>query len=294
MLLLESLRAFMLTAEYMVPKIVPKIAPKIAQKQVSKAAAGFVKSSAHSIAATRHAGKKYMVAQNAVASQNTQSIFNVFSKSKVEYKEEMFTPAETDSLFWCFYISCYGFAEYELNRTNRFLSEKQCKLSALEKLCFIKAKLSNHNVDIGTVRTELIGGKPTISFAGLTALCYAHDTAITYVVGNEYCVLNAACSSPKLRCNIITKNPTNNVHSLQYKDEHTWQLFQDNLKTNFLERTAFSETAALNHVTKKLNTMKVSELREMCTVLRIPLLDERGRAFTKQRLCDELHAYKAS
>ncbi len=283
----------MLTAEYMAPKIAPIIAPIFAQTKASKhqrSEAGFVKSSAHSIAATRHAGKKYMGAQNY---SKMPDIFHLFSK--VEYTDEMFTPAETDSLFWCFYISCYGFAEYELNRTNRFLTEKQCKLSALEKLGFIKAKLSHHNInDVGTVQTELIGAKPCISFAGLTALCYAHDTAVTYVVGKEFCVINAACSSPKLIGNIITKNATNNVHSLQYKDKDTCRQFQDNLKSNFLERTGFSETAALNHVTKKLNTMKVSELREMCTVLEIPLLDERGRALTKQRLCDELQAYKAS
>jgi hypothetical protein len=268
--LLESLRIFMLSDENLLAAATESTAYKI-------------KPSAHSIAATRHAGKKYI-------QHDTRT--NISKTSTVEYKDDVFTPAETDSLFWCFYIICFGFAEYELNRTNRFLTEKQCKLQALEKLPYFKADLMLQHIDISTVQTELIGAKPCISIAGLTALCFINHIALTYVSGRKYCQIKRPSLTVDKSVNVpvIIQDPRVNVHSLHYSDDTAAQIFQADLTANYLEVPGFSEISP-----KSISSLKINELRNMCTRLQISQHDaETGKAFTKARLCAEIVAHKDS
>lgn len=46
---------------------------------------------------------------------------------------DYFTPKQSDSLFWCFYILCNGYKSYEYE-TNYFTAEQQFKIHTVEKV----------------------------------------------------------------------------------------------------------------------------------------------------------------
>jgi hypothetical protein len=58
-------------------------------------------------------------------------------------KETHFIPFQKDKLFWSFYIILNGFEEYELHNSDHFITEKNFKIAAVEKLRYMKDELKD-------------------------------------------------------------------------------------------------------------------------------------------------------
>ena len=83
---------------------------------------------------------------------------NVEKKEKNIECDNYFFPENkyNDSLFWCWIILKFGFADYEINHNNIFSYEKNNKIQFFEKLKQIKKELKSYKIKIRDIESNLI------------------------------------------------------------------------------------------------------------------------------------------
>ena len=118
-------------------------------------------------------------------------------------KQGIFSPRETDGLFWCFYVSLNDLSTYMDNRAKSFSIEHDFKIQAIEKMrdSDFKASMKAHRVRLSTVEDELANSKKiTASTVKALALLYNECFCIVNVAKRTYFVAgsNDRLSSAKI------------------------------------------------------------------------------------------------
>lgn len=149
---------------------------------------------------------------NIVIQESQHDISSNDSATTIDSKKmNYFTPSQPDSLLWCFYIICKGFAAYEYE-SNYFTAEQQFKIQTIEKVkkgenksVFKENKISKTSFESGLM------GNTNISAKTLYALCICYSVNIFYVYKNTYYEMIISNEKPM---HIIKYNNESNNYSL--------------------------------------------------------------------------------
>ena len=126
-------------------------------------------------------------------------------------KLEYFTPSQSNSLFWCFYIIYNGFASYEYE-SNYFTAEQQFKIQTIEKVKKGEGKnnLKEHKISKMCFESGLLGCN-NINAKTLYALCLCYNLNIFYIYKNTYYEMISNIEKP---VHIIKYNTETNNYSI--------------------------------------------------------------------------------
>ena len=187
-------------------------------------------------------------------------------------KSEYFTPSQSNSLFWCFYIIYNGFASYEYE-SNYFTAEQQFKIQTIEKVKKGEGKtsLKEHKISKTCFESGLLGHN-NINAKTLYALCLCYNLNIFYIYKNTYYEMISNIEKP---IHIVKYNAETNNYSIclpvdikatQTLSKHSeyiektketyWKL--DNLDKPLRPITAYS-VQDLNNICSKLDVAVICE-----------------------------------
>jgi hypothetical protein len=130
---------------------------------------------------------------------------------KVSTELQYFTPSQSNSLFWCFYIIYNGFASYEYE-SNYFTAEQQFKIQTIEKVKKGEGKtsLKEHKISKTCFESGLLGST-NINAKTLYALCLCYNLNIFYIYKNTYYEMISSIEKP---IHIIKYNAETNNYSI--------------------------------------------------------------------------------
>ena len=187
-------------------------------------------------------------------------------------KVEYFTPSQSNSLFWCFYIIYNGFASYEYE-SNYFTAEQQFKIQTIEKVKRgeNKAALKEHKISKSCFESGLMGDK-NINAKTLYALCLCYNLNIFYVYKNTYYEMITNIEKP---IHIISFNTETNNFSIRLPVDMQ-------AKETLIEHTEYMEKIKesywkLDNLEKPLRPItvySVNDLINICSKLVIPVICE--------------------
>ena len=193
-------------------------------------------------------------------------------------KVEYFTPSQSNSLFWCFYIIYNGFASYEYE-SNYFTAEQQFKIQTIEKVKKgeNKAALKEHKISKTYFESGLMNAK-NINAKTLYALCLCYNLNIFYVYKNTYYEMIANIEKP---IHIINYNTETNNYSIRLPiDMQTKETLTEH--TEHTEHTEYMEKIKENYwkldnlekPLRPITVYSVNDLMNICSKLEIPIMCE--------------------
>lgn len=114
--------------------------------------------------------------------KNDKKNSDVKSEAKVKVVNNNYTPHQTDSLFWCFYILKNGYSKYEMDISGQYFSvEKNEKFKYITMLRQNKDKLKLHNIKPYTELEDDLANKEKISIKTFFALCVLEDINVLLI-----------------------------------------------------------------------------------------------------------------
>ena len=221
------------------------------------------------------------VASTDVIEKNENELDNV--QPLVLKKVEYFTPSQSNSLFWCFYIIYNGFASYEFE-TNYFTAEQQFKIQTIEKVKRgeNKAALKEHKISKTCFESGLVSAK-NINAKTLYALCLCYNLNIFYVYKNTYYEMITNIEKP---IHIITYNAETNNFSIRLPvDMHATETLTEH--TEYMEKIkeSYWKLDNLEKPLRPITVYSVNDLINICSKLEIPVIcDTSNKKKTKAEL----------
>ena len=205
-----------------------------------------------------------------VNNKNFKNIENIENKKVKE--EDIFIPKEKDKLYWCIYVIIFGRENYELINNKFFEIEKKHKIETVEKIRENKDKLKQEKLRKTEIEDELVNND-IISLKGLHALALINKLSIIYVSNNYYYKFLYNDDKPYI---II-----NNNKSIGLKINYT-EKFLTNILTNYWEIENY------NKPLKAFSSYSIKELTDICTRLKINILDNNGKKKIKKTLYENI------
>ncbi len=177
-----------------------------------------------------------------------------------------------DTLFWCFYIITRGLFKYETLGNTIFKVEKSFKIELVEILRNFKELLKKNKWKRSHIENELVVEKKiTLS----TLFCICAIKGINMIVAQNRCV-HIQENSPGTPFELIVLGEHGFMIS-QHPADQKQQLI-DNYMTDYwiIEN--------INKPLLAISKYKVDMLREICKKLKIPIVTEKGKKYTKKVL----------
>ena len=197
---------------------------------------------------------------------------NFKKKENKKVEEDIFVPKEKDKLFWCIYVIINGIENYELINNKFFEIEKKNKIESVEKIRDNKDKLKQEKLRKTEIEDELVNNN-IISLKGLHALALINKLSIIYVGKNFYYKFLYNDDKP----NIIINNNNNIGLKFNYTEK-----FLTNILTNYWEIENY------NKPLKGISSYSIKELTDICTRLKINILDNNGKKKIKKTLYENI------
>ena len=197
---------------------------------------------------------------------------NNFKNKNKKVEEDIFVPKEKDKLFWCIYVIINGIENYELINNKFFEIEKKNKIESVEKIRDNKDKLKQEKLRKTEIEDELVNNN-IISLKGLHALALINKLSIIYVGKNFYYKFLYNDDKP----NIIINNNNNIGLKFNYTEK-----FLTNILTNYWEIENY------NKPLKGISSYSIKELTDICTRLKINILDNNGKKKIKKTLYENI------
>lgn len=208
------------------------------------------------------------VISNDIIEKNHHNTIHSTVLKKVEY----FTPSQSNSLFWCFYIIYNGFASYEYE-SNYFTAEQQFKIQTIEKVKKgeNKAALKEHKISKTYFESGLVSAK-NINAKTLYALCLFYNLNIFYVYKNTYYEMITNTEKP---IHIIIYNAETNNFSIRLPvDMHAKEtLIEHNVYMEKIKES-FWKLDNLEKPLRPITVYSVNDLINICSKLEIPIICE--------------------
>ena len=97
----------------------------------------------------------------------------------------LYMPKQRDPLFWCFYIGLEGMEKYEQIKSHCFVTEKEVKISAVEKLRERADELKANKLKRNEVEDALVN-RPKLTLSAFQALCFLYNVSFVYTNDSIY------------------------------------------------------------------------------------------------------------
>jgi len=187
-------------------------------------------------------------------------------------KVEYFTPSQSNSLFWCFYIIYNGFASYEFE-SNYFTAEQQFKIQTIEKVKKgeNKAVLKEHKISKTCFESGLVTAT-NINAKTLYALCLCYNLNIFYVYKNTYYEMITNIEKP---IHIIIYNAETNNFSIRLPvDMHAKETLTEHIEYMEKIKETYWKLDNLEKPLRPITVYSVNDLINICSKLEIPVICE--------------------
>jgi hypothetical protein len=204
-------------------------------------------------------------------------------------KLEYFTPSQSNSLFWCFYIIYNGFTSYEYE-SNYFTAEQQFKIQTIEKVKKGegKAGLKENKISKTSFEGGLMGCT-NINTKTLYALCLCYNLNIFYIYKNTYYEMISNIEKP---VHIIKYNAETNNYSIRLPvDTTASETFSKHSEYIEKIKETYWKLDNLEKPLRAITAYSVCELTTICSKLEIDVICETtNKKKTKAQLyADILH-----
>jgi hypothetical protein len=187
-------------------------------------------------------------------------------------KVEYFTPSQSNSLFWCFYIIYNGFASYEFE-SNYFTAEQQFKIQTIEKVKKGENKtvLKEHKISKTCFESGLVTAT-NINAKTLYALCLCYNLNIFYVYKNTYYEMITNIEKP---IHIIIYNAETNNFSIRLPvDMHAKETLTEHIEYMEKIKETYWKLDNLEKPLRPITVYSVNDLINICSKLEIPVICE--------------------
>ena len=198
--------------------------------------------------------------------------------------DDYFTPKQSDSLFWCFYILCKGYNSYEYE-TNYFTAEQQFKVQTVEKVKRGDNKqiLKDNKISKKCLESGLMG---TITPKILHALSIFYDINIFYVHKNTYYDMTIHTEKPT---SIIRYNAETHNYSVGLGTGMNVSSNQTNAAPHFCEyiekiKESHWKLETLDKPLRAITSYSMAELVNICNKFDISITNESNKKKTKADL----------
>ena len=182
-------------------------------------------------------------------------------------KLEYFTPSQSNSLFWCFYIIYNGFASYEYE-SNYFTAEQQFKIQTIEKVKKGegKAALKEHKISKTCFEGGLLGCT-NINAKTLYALCLCYNLNIFYIYKNTYYEMISDIKKP---VHIVKYNAETNNYSIRLPvDTSATETFSKHSEYIEKIKETYWKLDSLEKPLRPITVYSVHDLTTICSKLEI-------------------------
>ena len=169
----------------------------------------------------------------------------------------IFEPREKDSLFWCFYIMKNGQTAYDMLEHRNFIVEKKLKIEYVEKMRTDKEQIKMYKFSTLTHLESSLANDDRIDLPIFLSLCVYENLNVVIVKKRTYFEL--------------LMNDTAETHTIHCLDNHKYgynQICPD--KQTLLKLDNIAKPL------KSISSYKVSELTEMCDLLKISVVNEKS------------------
>jgi len=185
---------------------------------------------------------------------------------------QYFTPSQSNSLFWCFYIIYNGFASYEYE-SNYFTAEQQFKIQTIEKVKKGEGKtsLKEHKISKTCFESGLLGST-NINAKTLYALCLCYNLNIFYIYKNTYYEMISSIEKP---IHIIKYNAETNNYSICLPvDINATETLSKH--SEYIEKTKekYWKLDSLDKPLRPVTAYSVQDLVNICSKLEIDITCE--------------------
>ena len=197
--------------------------------------------------------------------------------------DEYFTPKQSDSLFWCFYILYNGYNTYEYE-TNYFTAEQQFKVQTVEKVKRGDNKqiLKDNKISKKCLESGVMGN---ITPKTLHALCLFYDVNVFYVHKNTYYDMTINAEKPT---SIIRYNAETHNYSVSMGVDAGIQT-QSNTSPKVCEyiekiKESHWKLETLDKPLRAITSYSIAELVNICNKFDISITNESNKKKTKADL----------
>tara|TARA_B100000780_G_scaffold277440_1_gene248151 strand:- start:8249 stop:9019 length:771 start_codon:yes stop_codon:yes gene_type:complete len=216
------------------------------------------------------------------------NIFVNYNKLKSKYYEKPVNFKKklilNDKLFWCFYKLYNNITDTDLEYINTFTTEKNFKLSVIEKINNNKDLLKKHKIQRSKVETEITNDKQ-ISLTSFKTLCVLYNLNIIVIKDNytytrftndnlESCIDNL---DKYYAIKLLYKNSSN----INTNFEIMMNIDKPDLQNAL---TKYYYVKNLEKPIKSFSSYKLNEIIEIATKLQIPINNDNGKKKTKMEL----------
>lgn len=211
---------------------------------------------------------------------NNQSRSSEMSSSLSSFTpKSFFTPKESDSLFWCYFIIANGDYAYETMSNRNTLVSKQLKIGLISKIRENKQIVKNGKFDSILHIENNLANEQLLSFKTLLALCAIDQVNVMIVTNKSYCEFISNDETPVY----IIKETGTSTYSKQYG--YTVATTDSLLDI----RNHFYKVESIDKPIKSISSYKVSELTIIADKLGIETMNkETGKHKTKQDLYESI------
>ena len=279
----NELQSYMFTEENM---------EKFSQKYKSETKINKTKNTFTTKKAEEVSSANEVASANAVASKNEVAAANAgATKNEVVQIKVItdFLPAHKDKLFWCFYYLYKGEHEYEQHIKDNFITEKNFKIEAAEKVKLMKNKLKLAKLKMSEIEDEFIN-KQQITLKGLHALCIIYDISLIYEFNKKY--------SEYLYNSEEGNDEVIEIITLKEKGEYALKCFNGaddahEEKRKYIKniRETYWKIDNADKPLKVPSAYTIKELQEIAEKLEIVLINELGKNKTKPILYQEILSF---
>ena len=219
------------------------------------------------------------------------NIYVNYNKLKSKYNEKPTYLKKklilNDKLFWCFYKLYNNITDSDLEYINTFTTEKNFKLSVIEKIKNNKDLLKKHKIKKNNVETEITNDKQ-ISLTSFKTLCILYNLNII-VIKDNYTYTRFTNDNLESCIDNLDKY---NAIKLIYKNSSTINTnFEIMMNIDKLElENALSKYYYVKNIEKPLKSLssyKLDELIEIATKLQITINNDNNKKKTKLELYSE-------
>jgi hypothetical protein len=197
--------------------------------------------------------------------------------------DDYFTPKQSDSLFWCFYILCNGYKSYEYE-TNYFTAEQQFKIQTVEKVKRGDNKqiLKDNKISKNCFESGIMGN---IKLKTLNALSLFYNINIFYIHNNTYYDMIVNAEKPT---NIIRYNPETYNYSVCL-GSGTGMSNDTQISPHICEyiekiKESHWKLETLDKPLRAITSYSIAELVNICNKLDISITNESNKKKTKADL----------
>ena len=191
---------------------------------------------------------------------------------------DIFTPNQKDTLFWCFYILKYGEANYEMLDNINIVLEKKLKIDYVEKIRKEKQIVKAHKFATLTHLENQLANEVKIDVSTFFTLCVIENINVLYVSKKIYFEL------------LMNDDKIHIIHRLDNYSKYGYEgIAQSKIE---LYRSTLFKVDNVEKPVKTISSYKVSELVEFCSKLGIEIcIKDTNKNKSKKDLYESLIQY---